>query len=136
MRLSSGIGFVAVAATLIASLFGEWTVARLAGGSAVIPPLTTLATVIVIQVLPFSASIGYAAAAGFLVDSVALPPFGATITLFIFLACVREVMRVVMADHKSYAAKIAMTAGLCVIAYGATPWARGVAAALRDIIPV
>ena len=131
MRSSLGIGFVAVAVALVASLFGEWVVARLVGGSTVVPPLTTLAMIIVIQVLPFPASIGYAVAAGFLVDSVALPPFGATIVLFIFLACVREGTRVVMADHKSYAAKIAMTAGLCVIAYGATPWARVAAGLLH-----
>ena len=130
MKPSLGIGIVAVAAASVASLLCEWVIARLVGGSVLVPPVATLATILVMQWLSFPASIGYGLAAGFLIDSVALPPFGATIVLFIFLACAREGARVVMADHKSYIAKIAMVAGLYAIAYGVAPLARAAAGLL------
>lgn len=133
MKSSLGIGII-VAVALVASLCGEWIVAPLIGGSAVVPPMTALVSVIVMGALSFPASIGYAVAAGFLVDSVALPPFGATMALFIVLACAWEGIRALMADHKSYTAKIAMVAGLCVIAYGVAPWTRAAVTELTRIV--
>lgn len=131
MRPPLAIGIVVVGAALAVSLFGEWVIARVAGGSALVLPVTTLAVILVMRVLPFSAGIWFGLAAGFLLDSVALPPFGATILLFLFLACVMEAVRVVMANHESYPAKIAMVAGLYILAYGAAPLARAAAMLLR-----
>ncbi len=123
---------VAVAgAALVLAIFCEWVIARLMGGSAFVPSVTTLAVIFVMQALPFPVGLWYGLAAGFLLDSVAPPPFGATILLFLFLACVMEVVRAVMADRKSYTATIAMAAGLYILAYWSVPLVRAAAMALK-----
>ncbi|MFY9462555.1 MAG: hypothetical protein WAP52_00005 [Candidatus Sungiibacteriota bacterium] len=131
MKIPMIIGILGIGAALAAAIFCEWVIARIAGGSVVVPPVTVLAVILVMTALPFSFRIWLALAAGFLLDSVALPPFGATILLFVFLAGVMEIVRAVMADRKSYFAKTVTGAGLCLLAYGAAPLARVAAVLLR-----
>ncbi len=112
------------------ALFCEWVIARLAPGSAFVPPAATFAGVLVMQALPFSVGLWYGLAAGFLLDSVALPPFGATMLLFLFLACAMGIARLVIADRMSPLAKAAVVAGLFALAYAVAPLARAAAALL------
>ena len=131
MRLPPLIMAFGFSAALIASLWCEWVIARMGGGSILVPPVTLLAAIAAMAALPFSLRIWCAAAAGFVLDSVGLPPFGAAMLLFIFLACMIEAARLVIADRASLFAKVAMAAGLYLLAYGAGPLARTAAGLLR-----
>ena len=120
-----------IAGAVFAALFCEWVIARLAGGSALALPVAVFAVTVMLSVLPFLPGLWLALAAGFLLDSAALPPFGATILLFLFLACVMEAVRAVMADRKSYGAKIGVAAGLYLLVYALAPSVRAIAILLK-----
>lgn len=131
MRMPRAVGIVVIGAVFVVALFCEWAIARSVSGIAFLPPVTLLAVLLIMLALPFSLGLWVAWVGGFLIDSVALPPFGATILLFLFLACAIEAGRAVMAERKSYLAKIAMVAGLSLLAYGVAPLARAAAALLK-----
>lgn len=125
------MGIAVVGIILVAALFCEWVIVRSFGGSIYMPSATALAVILIMFVLPFSWGLWVAGVWGFVIDSIALPPFGATILLFLFLACAIEIIRIVIAESKSYLAKVAVVAGLYILAYIAAPAARVAAALLR-----
>lgn len=131
MKPPRAITMVMISVALALSLMGEWAVARSAAGSILVPPLATLAVILAMAVLPFSLGLWCALAAGFVFDSVALPPFGASIVLFVFLACVIEIARLVIADRIAPLTKAALAAGLVVLAGIAAPVIRAAMAFLH-----
>jgi len=122
---------ILIAGAVLAALFSEWMIARSAGGRVFVPPMTALAVIVAVRLLPFSGGLWVALAAGFLLDSVGLPPFGATILAFVFMVCAIKAVQWVIADPASYRAKFALVAGwyLCVAAV--MPLARIGAALLK-----
>lgn len=133
MRLPWVKGLLIVGATLAGSLIAEWIVARAVAGSIVVPPMTTFAVILTMQALPFPLALVLALGAGFFFDSISLPPFGAAIALFLFLACVMEIGRALIADRTSRIVRFAMAAGLYFLAYGVAPLARSAAAFLNTL---
>ncbi|GEM_PF-2330884 len=121
MKQLRAITMAVISIALALSLMGEWIIARSVAGSIMVPPLATLAVILAMVVLPFSLGLWCALVAGFVFDSVALPPFGASIVAFFFLACVIEIARLVIADRIAPLTKAAMAAGLVVLAGIAAP---------------
>lgn len=129
MNLSRVLKVLMVIAAFAASLGCEWVLARLAGGSAFIPPVTTLAVMAILWFIPFGPGLALALAAGFLLDSMAPPPFGSTMLLFVVLACVREAARQILVKRVRFAVHGALAAGFMLLA-GALAFLARVAAGL------
>jgi cell shape-determining protein MreD len=79
----------------------------------------------------FSAGLWFALIAGFTIDSIALPPFGATVILFASLACMMALARILMAERRSYTMSVVWGAGFCVVAWAIVPLARAAAGLLN-----
>lgn len=127
MSVSRYFMFIMVMVTVLAGLFCEWVLARMLGGIAVLPSVAAITVIVVLAAVPLWAGLLSGAAAGFLFDSMALPPFGATMLLFVFLACAAHLFKAVVADRDSRRVRIFLCAVLVLFAFLARPLARIVA---------
>jgi len=94
--------------TLAGAMLLQWAVSSLIFGMpAVIPSLVVLAVAAWLWMLPLGWRLGYAAIAGFVLDSLALPPFGTMMLLFFILALAVSGLKRILASRDSRAAQIA-----------------------------
>lgn len=117
-----------MALAFVGSLWCEWTIARFAGGTLWIPPAATLVVILILSAVSFGWGLAAAFAAGFVLDSIAPPPFGTMMLLFIALACAIGAARRVLTERVSLGAQCSAVSGLFFLAYAMTPLARALAA--------
>lgn len=106
------------------AVFSEWVIARMLGGSSFLPSVAMIGVVIILVASPLVAGLLFAMAAGFILDSIALPPFGATLLLFLFLACMTHLLKAVIADRDSYRVRIVLGVAVACLGFLVLPLAR------------
>ena len=114
----------------IAGLFCQLALGRLIGGGVFMPSLAVLAIMLWFPAMTSPHRFLIGAGAGFLLDSLGLPPFGSTIILFYLLASAAWVLERIFANRESGAGQTAMYATLLVLALFAPPLTRILAAHL------
>ena len=114
----------------IAGLFCQLALGRLIGGSIFMPSLAVLAIALWFPIMAGHSRFIIGSGAGFLLDSLGLPPFGSTIILFYLLASAAWVLERVFANRESGAGQTAVYATLLLLALFAPPLTRILAAHL------
>lgn len=131
MSMSRYLMFIMVIVSVLAGLFCEWAIARMLGGISALPSVAVITVIVLLAAVPLWAGLLSGVAVGFLFDSMALPPFGATMLLFVFLACAAHLFKTVVADRDSLRVRIVLCAALALLAFLARPLARIIAGNLH-----
>ena len=111
-----------VIVSVLSGLWCEWVIAYTAGGIAVVPSVALITMIIVFSVVPLWAGLILAVTAGFFLDSIALPPFGVTMLLLLFLASMTYVLKTIIVDRDSYRMKGILCIALILVAILARPF--------------
>ncbi len=105
---SSLLLFCLALTTLAGALLLQWAASPLIFGMpGAIPSLVVLVAAVWFWILPLGWRLGYAAIAGFVLDSLALPPFGTMMLLFFMLAIAVGGLKRILASRDSRTAQIA-----------------------------
>ena len=122
MKTPRYIFFFIVIGSVLVGLWCEWVIAYAAGGIAILPSVALITMIIVFTAVPLWAGLLLAMTAGFLLDSIALPPFGASMLLLLFLASVTYVLKTIIVDRDSYRMKGILCVALILVAILARPF--------------
>lgn len=118
---------IAVGSFCIAS-FLQWVASPFTFAvPAFLPSLAVFTVAVWLWLLPLSWRLWYAGIAGFILDSIALPPFGTMLLLFLFLSVVAGGLKVVLASRDSNVARAVSITIFCGMMIGGVPVARAAA---------